>query len=138
MDEKYMQHGAFSWCDLLTTDADAAKTFYTQLFGWTTEEMTLPEETVEEVVVPQMTYTILKAGGRPIGGIMAKPKEAQDLPSSWGAYVTVDDVDLTAQTATQLGGKLFLPPHDIPDVGRVCIIEDPQGAMIGVIKYVDV
>lgn len=125
MDEQYKQHGAFSWCELQTTDVGAAKTFYSQLFGWTTEEMTMPG----------MTYTIVKAGGKEVGGIMAIPKEAQGMPPMWGAYVTVDDVDSMARTAERLGAKLLVPPMDIPKVGRFCVIKDPQGAVISAITY---
>jgi predicted enzyme related to lactoylglutathione lyase len=126
MDEQFKQHGAFSWCELMTTDADAAKAFYTKLFGWDTEEMSMPG----------MTYTVVKAGGKGIGGIMSIPKEAQGMPPRWGAYVTVDDVDLTARTAEQLGAKLCMPPQDIPNVGRFCVIQDPQGAVICAITYI--
>ena len=125
MDEKFKQHGVFSWCELMTTDADAAKAFYTKLFGWDTEDMSMPG----------MTYTVVKVGGKGIGGIMSIPKEAQGMPPKWGPYVTVDDVDLTARTAEQLGAKLCAPPQDIPDVGRFCVIEDPQGAVICAITY---
>jgi predicted enzyme related to lactoylglutathione lyase len=125
MDEQFKQHGAFSWCELMTTDADAAKAFYTKLFGWDTEDMSMPG----------MTYTVVKAGGKGIGGIMTIPKEAQGMPPKWGPYVTVDDVDQTARTAEQLGAKLRMPPQDIPDVGRFCVIEDPQGAVICAITY---
>ena len=51
----------------------------------------------------------------------------------WGAYVTVDDADATAKTAENLGAKLLLPPTDIPKVGRFCVIQDPQGAVINAI-----
>ncbi len=125
MDEQYKQHGAFSWCELMTTDVDAAKAFYTKLFGWNTEEMPMPG----------MTYTVVKAGGKEVGGIMAIPKEAGGMPPMWHAYVTVDDVDATARTAEQLGGKILMPPTDIPDVGRFSVLQDPQGAMINIIKY---
>lgn len=125
MDEQMRQHGAFSWCELTTTDVEAAKAFYTKLFGWTTEEMSMPG----------MNYTVIKAGDKEIGGIMAVPKEAQGMPPMWGAYVTVDDVDLTARTAAQLGAKLLVPPQDIPEVGRFCVIQDPQGAVINAITY---
>ena len=125
MDEQFSKHGAFSWCELMTTDVEAAKAFYTKLFGWGTDEMSMPG----------MTYTVIKAGDKEIGGIMAVPKEAQGMPPMWGAYVTVDDVDQTARTAEQLGGKLLVPPQDIPDVGRFCVIQDPQGAMINAITY---
>jgi hypothetical protein len=53
----------------------------------------------------------------------------------WGAYVTVADVDATAKTAEKLGGKLLMPPTDIPKVGRFCVIQDPQGAVINAITY---
>lgn len=126
MEEQFKQHGAFSWCELMTTDVDAAKAFYTKLFGWDTEDMSMPG----------MTYTVVKAGGKGIGGIMPIPEEAQAMPPKWGNYVTVDDVDLTAQTAEQLGAKLCMPPHDIPGVGRFCVIQDPQGAVICAITYI--
>jgi uncharacterized protein len=125
MDEQFKQHGAFSWCELMTTDVDAAKTFYTKLFGWESEAMS----------IPGMTYTVVKAGGKGIGGIMTIPKEAQGTPPMWGAYVTVDDVDQTAKTAKQLGAKILVPPTDIPTVGRFCVIQDPQGAVLSAITY---
>lgn len=57
------------------------------------------------------------------------------MPPAWDAYVTVDDVDLTARMAEQLGAKLCVPPRDIPGVGRFCVILDPQGATISFITY---
>jgi uncharacterized protein len=125
MEDQYKRHGAFSWCELLTTDVDAAKAFYTRLFGWETQEMTMPG----------MTYTVVKAGGKEVGGMMATPQSAKGMPPMWGAYVTVDNVDETARTAEQLGGKLLMPPTDIPKVGRFCVIQDPQGAVISAITY---
>ncbi len=126
MDEQFKTHGAFSWCELMTIDAAAAKAFYTQLFGWETEDMSMPG----------MTYTIVKTGGRGIGGIMAIPQEARGMSPAWGSYVTVEDVDATARTAEELGAKICVPPRDIPNVGRFCVIQDPQGAMISAITYV--
>lgn len=125
MADPFKQHGAFSWCELMTTDAEAAKAFYTKLFGWDSEDMPMPG----------MTYTVVKAGGNGIGGIMAIPKEAQGKPPAWGPYVTVDDVDLTAKIAVQLGAKLCVPPQDIPGVGRFSVIQDPQGAALSIITY---
>lgn len=125
MDEQFSQHGAFSWCDLMTTDVVAAKAFYASLFGWDMEDMAMPD----------MTYTVVKAGGKGVGGITAMPPDAQGMPPMWGVYVTVSDVDATARTAEQLGAKLLVPPQDIPDVGRFCVIQDPQGAVISAITY---
>lgn len=125
MGEQSRQLGIFSWCELMTTDMEAAKRFYTTLFGWNTEDMSMPG----------MSYTVVKAGANSIGGIMQIPKESQGIAPAWGPYVTVDDVDSIAKTAEQLGARLCVPPHDIPEVGRFCVIQDPQGALINVISY---
>jgi len=53
-----------------------------------------------------MTYTVVKAAGKPVGGIMSMPPGAEELPPNWGAFVTVNDVDSVAANAQQLGGKL--------------------------------
>jgi predicted enzyme related to lactoylglutathione lyase len=125
MSDPFTQHGAFSWCELTTTDPEAAKKFYTELLGWETEDM----------ATEGMAYTVLKAGGEGIGGIMATPPEAAGMPPHWGAYVTVDDVDQTAEKAQALGGQILVPPRDIPEVGRFCVLQDPQGAVISLITY---
>ncbi|MBN2887695.1 MAG: VOC family protein [Chromatiaceae bacterium] len=125
MDDKYRQHGAFSWCELMTTDVPDAKRFYSRLFGWT----------LEPAPVPGLEYTLVKYGGEQMGGIMAMPSGCQDMRPSWGVYVTVEDVDAAAKLAEELGGKVLVPPQDIPRVGRFCVLQDPQGAAINVITY---
>jgi len=115
--DPYKQLGAFSWFELMTTDVKGAKKFYTQLFGWETEDMPMEN----------MSYTITKIGDEGVGGIMPIPAEAEGTPAHWGVYVTVDDVDATARKAEELGGKIHVPPTDIPNVGRFCVVQDPQG-----------
>ncbi len=127
MNDQYKLHGAFSWCELMTSDLEGAKTFYTGLFGWT----------MEEFPMQGMPYTVIKAGDREVGGMMATPPETAAMPPAWGTYVTVNDVDATAEKAKQLGGKVLIEPQDIPDVGRFCLIQDPQGACISAITYLD-
>ena len=125
MDENSMRHGAFSWGELMTSDQEAAKAFYSILFGWQTEEMAMEG----------MSYTVVKVGDDPVGGIMQQPPECQEMPPAWGLYVTVDNVDATAARVEELGGKILRPPTDIPDVGRFCVLQDPQGAVISAITY---
>lgn len=127
MEEMLKQHGAISWSELMTTDVGAAKDFYAKLFGWTTEDMPVEGE--------GMTYSVVKASNREIGGMMPIPPEAQGTPPMWGSYVTVDDVDATARQAKELGARLIVDPRDIPNVGRFCVIQDPQGAVISAITY---
>lgn len=125
MEEAMKQHGAFSWNELVTTDISAAKTFYSELFGWTLQDEEMPE----------MTYTMAKVGEKQVAGMMAMPTEAEGMPSMWGGYVTVDDVDAQAVKAETLGAKIMVPPQDIPKVGRFTVISDPQGAMLTMITY---
>ena len=124
------RQGAFSWCELLTTDVEAAKKFYSELFGWNIEPVT-------DALHQDMQYNLVKVDGTEIGGIMAVPPQAEGMPPSWGTYVTVDDVDAAAAKARELGGDVLVPLTDIPEVGRFCVIKDPQGAVISMITYLE-
>jgi predicted enzyme related to lactoylglutathione lyase len=126
MDNKLFKHGAFSWFELMTKDVEEAKDFYIKLFSWDTEKMEMKSG---------MTYNVVKVDGEPSGGMMAMPPQAGEMPSMWGIYVTVDDVDATARTAKELGGQVLMGPQDIPEVGRFCVIQDPQGAILSAITY---
>jgi len=123
MTDQFREQGAFSWFELTTADVPAAQAFYTRLFGWTTEPW-----------VGEGDYTLVKVGGKEVAG-MAAPRSDQPAPCGWGVYVTVTDVDQTAGKAAELGGKVLVPPTDIPRVGRFCVIQDPQGGVIKAITY---
>jgi len=111
--------GSLNWTQLNTSDAAAAKKFYTGLIGWKTQENPMPGG--------GGTYTIwLKADG-PAGGMMQMPPGSQG-PPHWLPYFAVADVDKTHQKATTLGAKTFVQPKDIPGTGRFAVIADPQGA----------
>lgn len=125
MNNPFEQPGAFSWNELITTDVPGAKSFYQQLLGWEMEDR--PTE--------GMTYTVLSAGGEQVGGITEVPPSSAGMPPTWGTYITVQDVDGTAQHAVELGGKVLLEPRDIQDVGRFTLIQDPQGAIFSAISY---
>ncbi|WP_428558798.1 MAG: VOC family protein [Solidesulfovibrio sp. DCME] len=127
MDEPCCKNGFFSWNELMTTDVEGAKAFYAALLGWNLEDKPMPEM--------GMTYTLAKVGDAPVGGIMAMPPEAGTMPPIWGSYVSVADVDAAAQKAVELGGKVYKEPTDIPGVGRFCVIGDPQGAFLSLIKF---
>lgn len=123
----FEKQGVFSWNELMTTDVESATAFYTKLLGWTTEEKNMPEM--------GMTYTLVKADGVPVGGIMPMPPDAGPMPSVWGSYVTVEDVDAAAENAVALGGSVYKEPTDIPGVGRFCVVGDPQGAFLALIRF---
>lgn len=117
-------HGQFSWYDLMTPDPSAAKKFYPSVTNWGTEEWDKAE------------YTMWTAGGAPMGGInpITPEQAAKGVRPHWLAYVTVDDVESATSKVRSLGGKVMHGPESIPDVGRFAIIEDPQGAMVAIIK----
>ena len=121
----YKTHGAFSWSELMTSDPQAAGAFYGQLFGWTTQDMDMGTG----------PYHVVKVGDTSVGGIMGMPPGGDKMPPMWGCYVTVDAVDRTAARCVELGGKVVMPPTDIPTVGRMAVLQDPQGAVISVMTY---
>ena len=129
MDERMKHHGHIGWCDLMSDDVDKARDFYTGVLGWDTEVMD----------VGQGPYTVFKVGDLPVAGLMGKPPEgpAAGAPTVWTSYVTVDDVDARAARVADAGGVVLAPPVDIPTVGRMAIVQDPTGGVIGIIKYAD-
>ncbi len=127
MDERFKTHGDFSWCELMTTDVDAAKKYYTDLLGWTFEEMPMPDGVM---------YTVFKAGEQAVGGMMPMVKDLPPgVPPHWTAYITVDDVDAVAKKGQEMGVTAIVPPTDIPTVGRFLVLKDPQGAVLAFIEY---
>lgn len=119
-----MGEGVFVWDELLSADADAAKGFYTEVFGWTAREM-------QGLMGP---YTILqRAGEADTAGLMQKPAEMPG-PSLWIPYLATDDVDASVEKATGLGATALFPATDVPNVGRIAALADPTGAKFGLFK----
>ncbi len=124
--DPYKTHGAFSWSELMTSDPKAACAFYSALFGWKSEAMDMGSG----------PYHVLKVGETAVGGVMGKPPGAPaNMPSMWGCYVTVDDVDATLASVRRLGGQVLMEPMDVRGVGRMAVIQDPQGAALSVMAY---
>ncbi|MDT5159380.1 MAG: uncharacterized protein QOH51_3737 [Acidobacteriota bacterium] len=116
-------NGSFCWNELATTDAEAAQNFYKELLGWQIKESTGAGMQYNEIVV----------AGEHVGGIYKMGPEYGEAPSHWMPYVAVEDVDASARQVWELGGKVCVPPMDIPNVGRFCVINDPTGATISLI-----
>jgi predicted enzyme related to lactoylglutathione lyase len=114
--------GVFVWDELGTTDVDGAQRFYGEVFGWTTSDMG-PE---------YGGYSIFQRGETRVGGLMTLPDDS--MPAHWQPYVAVDDADRTTAKAKELGGSALMEPMDVPNVGRIAVVRDPQGAVFGIIK----
>jgi len=117
-------HGTLCWADLSTPDPERAKAFYSGLFGW---QLTVGEKDTSG-------YLHIKNGEHFIGGVPPAKHRQPGVPPHWMAYFQVDDVDVTANKAKDMGAKLCLPPMSMEGVGRFSIIGDPQGAMFAIFK----
>ena len=116
--------GAFTWADAVSTDQAKSRTFYAGLMGWQPDEVPMGDG---------MTYTMFKQDGENICGLgpMMADQQAQGTPSYWNNYVAVDDVDSIVSKITAAGGTVIMPPMDVFDSGRMLVIQDPTGAMLG-------
>ncbi len=116
-------HGTFHWNELMTWNVEKAKAFYAETLGWQYEAFPMPNG----------AYTVCKAGGSPVGGMleMTPGGEFDGLPEHWFAYIAVDDVDARLAKTEAAGGAIIRPPFDVPDVGRIAIVKDSAGAAIG-------
>jgi predicted enzyme related to lactoylglutathione lyase len=116
------QHGAFHWNELNTREPAAARTFYEKTLGWRFDVMPMPGG----------DYYVAKSGDAMVGGIFEmKGPQFENVPSHWLAYIAVDDVDRRVEAATRHGATVVRAPWDVPGVGRIAILKDPTGAMIG-------
>jgi predicted enzyme related to lactoylglutathione lyase len=112
-------HGTHIWYELLTPDPVAAKSFYDAVVGWDIE----PEPAGE------MDYRMIRSGDGNAGGVMRLTDEMRQHGARpvWLGYVGVDEVDSTVAEVQARGGQVHLPAFDIPGVGRIAMVADPQG-----------
>jgi predicted enzyme related to lactoylglutathione lyase len=117
--------GKFVWYDLITDDAEVARRFYGGLFGWTFEETTGPTGN---------DYVLVRNDGVYIAGIVTRPDPPDGTEiSRWLPYVSVADVDASADRADSAGGEVVVAPLDVR-LGRVAAIVDPEGAALGLAR----
>ena len=115
--------GAFCWTECATTDVDSAKAFYSELFGLG----------IEETPIPGGTYAQFLKDGKHVAGLtqLQEQELERGIPPHWNTYIAVDDAELVAKEAEQLGGTIVAPAFDVLDSGRMAVVMDPTGAAIG-------
>jgi uncharacterized protein len=109
----------FVHCELMSTDVGKAKEFFGKLFDWKLDDMPLPD----------MTYTMIRVGEGTGGGMMKNP--IPNAPSMWVPYVLVDDLNAASDRVRKLGGKVMKDITEVPGAGAFVIITDPTGGMLG-------
>jgi predicted enzyme related to lactoylglutathione lyase len=125
MSETVATEGSFVWFDLLTRDPQAAVAFYTHVVGWTSQAFDAPGGA---------GYTLFVGAAGGLGGTAELPEASRKIgvPPHWTSNVFVDDVDRTVAAVREMGGSVMVAPSDFPNVGRLAVIADPQGAPINV------
>lgn len=112
----------FIWYELLTSDPDAAARFYGAVMGWQSADSGQAG----------MDYRFLSKDGVAVGGLMALPPGAAEagMRPGWLGYVSVADVDRAVGSFIATGGALHMPAMDVPGIGRMAMVADPQGAAL--------
>jgi len=120
-------HGRFAWYELMTTDMEAARAFYTDVMGWSAWEAS----------VPGRPYTLFTTAKAVVGGLMQLPEEASrtGVRPAWIGYVGVNDVDAAADRVERLGGIVHVPPTDVANISRFSVFTDPQTARLALFKW---
>ncbi|MDQ6649214.1 MAG: VOC family protein [Actinomycetota bacterium] len=116
--------GSFIWNELVTRDLAGARAFYTEVFGYQTDEMDLGFD---------QPYVVLKVAGEMVGGMVSMPSEwPPQLASSWLTYFAVDNVERSLEAVRSAGGSTLAEPRDAP-YGRFAVVADPQGAAFSIL-----
>lgn len=116
----------FPWHELYVPDVEAAIKFYSEALGFESDKMPMGE---------MGDYHMLKIGGMNVAGIMQTgTPQVPHAPPHWAVYLSVDDVDARVEKAVALGASVIVPAMDVPTVGRMALIMDPQQAMLWLYK----
>ena len=126
-ERKVFPPGTFCWVELGTTNAPDAREFYSNLLGWDTDAVEMGE---------LGTYTLLKLDANNIAGLypLTEDQRQKSVRPHWLSYVLVDEVDASANQATKLGGNVLMGPFDVPNVGRMAIVQDPSDALFALFQ----
>lgn len=117
--EKYA-HGTFNWIDLATHDLDKAKAFYSELFGWSSQDND----------TDQGVYTMFFKGDLPVAAAYAMQPEQREggMPSHWMNYISVDALEPVVARIKAAGGQVYMETCEVMEHGRMAAVADPTGA----------
>jgi uncharacterized protein len=114
----------FFWYDLMTPDLEKAANYYCDVVGWG----------IQASGAPGMGYRLFTIDDIGVAGLMTVPDGVKVSPPVWSGYIAVDDVDLGAKDIERAGGQVHRGPFEVPDIIRMAVVSDPQGAMFLVAK----
>lgn len=114
-------HGRVHWTELMTRDVEGAKRYYEKVCGWTFTSVPMGPGNPE--------YTLGMKDDMPVVGVMPLGDDTKE--PFWMSYFAVDDVDVAVEDSVAAGGTLLREPFEVPDTGRIAIVADPSGALLG-------
>jgi predicted enzyme related to lactoylglutathione lyase len=113
--------GSITWTDLTVPDAEEIRKFYGEVVGWKSEPVNMGNYNDFNMISPT-------SGNTNVGICHARGGNAQ-IPPQWLVYITVENVDDSAQRCENLGGKIVVAPKQMAGYGKYCVIQDPAGAV---------
>jgi len=115
-----------SWLELNTHQPEDAISFYKKTLGWAFEPTDLPQGGA---------YWIARHNDKPVGGVFAlNNTDPTQIPSHWMTYMHVSDIDEATSSARKAGGEIIRPAMSLDGIGKLAIITDSTGALIGLIE----
>jgi hypothetical protein len=120
-----MTHGTFGWNELMSSDVEASKAFYTKVAGWTYQDMPFEGGSY--------TLAFIEGNPVPVAGIMPWP-ESQPGANDWFAYINVDDIDAAVAAVTEAGGSVMREPFEIEGTGWIAVVVDSAKTAIGLLE----
>ena len=124
--KKKPEIGSITWCDLTVPNAVEVKDFYAKVVGWMPEGLSMGDYEDFAMSVPE--------SNKVAAGICHAKGSNAKLPPQWLIYITVEDVDKSAESCIQLGGKIIVEPKNMPGYGRYCVMQDLAGAVCALFK----
>jgi hypothetical protein len=114
------------WHELNTWEPEIALAFYGRTLGWQFDPSPLPDGG---------TYWIARKDNKPVGGVfeLTEP-DYSGIPSHWMTYMAVADISQAEQDTSKAGGQIMRTSARIPGVGKLAVVTDSTGALIGLIE----
>lgn len=122
-----MNHGMYGWVELCTNNVDQDGQFYCNLFNWKPESKDMPNG--------QKYTSFMNGNPYPAAGMMPNQEEWGEMPSTWSIYFTVTNLDETIRKTMANGGKTIVEPFDVPNVGKMALLQDPTGAFFNIAQW---
>lgn len=127
------QVGSIWWNELNVHDTAKARDFYAKVAGWTPKAMSLDDPS-RAAKPGEPEYTVFTAKGQDAAGASKIEAAAgEEREARWVPYIQVANVDAAVRSAEEMGGKIVESPYDVPKIGRLAVVEDPEGAVFGLV-----